>query len=95
MYGYIDRINKPLKVKIKGYSKHGIHQAISRDGRGVKPSAQSATIRAPRKTIVQKRGGSRTIRMERKRSIVVVNMKRKVVTTMARGKGNTRIKRVK
>jgi hypothetical protein len=83
---YMGRINKPLKVKIKGYSKHGIYQAISRKGRGVKTSAQLSTIRSPRKTIVQKRGGSRRIRMEGKRSIVVVNMKRKVVTTMARGK---------
>ncbi|EUJ48005.1 wall-associated protein [Listeria rocourtiae FSL F6-920] len=92
---YIGKINKPLKVKPKGYSWHGINRAISRDGRGTSTSAILSTIKRPKRTIVNRDKYGRGIKMIGKRSTVVVNMKRKIITVYPRGKGNSRVKKNK
>ena len=38
---------------VSEHTKHGINQAISRNGRGVNPEAILDTIRSPQKTVYQ------------------------------------------
>ena len=67
-------------IKIKGYTKHGINQAISHDGKGVKPSS---IIHAVKYGVdkVQKNG---TIRYTSEQASVVLNSMQKVVSAWAK-----------
>lgn len=73
---------KPIAGKIRGYTKHGLAQAIGRDGgRGVKASAILDTVRNPLSSIPQKGG---TIKYIGKQAVVILNSKGQVVTTYAK-----------
>ncbi|MGM7636581.1 RHS repeat-associated core domain-containing protein [Bacillus sp. Hm123] len=73
---------KAVARKVTGYTKHGINQAIGRDGgRGVSSKAILNAIRNPKK--IQKQSGGRT-KYVGKYAVVVLNAKGKVITTYAK-----------
>jgi RHS repeat-associated protein len=64
---------------IKGYTQHGLEQAIERDaGRGVSPSAILEAVRSPISTSVQADGATRYVGQN---AVVIVNEDGGVVTT--------------
>ena len=68
---------------IKGYTKHGLNQAIGRDGgKGVVPKAILDTVKNPSKTVKQSGG---RIKYISKKAVVVLNKDGKVITTYAKG----------
>lgn len=67
--------------KITGYTKHGLEQAMARDGHGVKPSAILDIVKNPTKIIDQVDRG--TIKYMNEKGVVVLNKIGKVVTTFA------------
>jgi RHS repeat-associated protein len=73
---------------IKGFTKHGINQAISRDGVGVSGRAILEAVRNPVSRISQ--GGGRTMYVGRD-ATVVVNSSGRVITTWATTRAGTRI----
>lgn len=66
---------------ITGYTRHGLNQAISRDGVGVSPVAILEAVRNPLKVIQQISG---TIRFQGPTATVILNQEGKVVSTWAR-----------
>lgn len=68
-------------LRIKGFTKHGINQAISRDGVGVSVEAILDTIRNPVKLKPQARGAMMVIGKE---AVVILSEAGKVITTWAR-----------
>ncbi len=69
-----------LPSKITGYSRHGLNQAISRDGVGVAPGAILDAVRNPL-SITGQSGGR--FMMTGKDAVVIVNHQGKVITTWA------------
>lgn len=67
-----------LPSEISGYSRHGLNQAISRDGVGVAPSAILDAFKNPL-NITGQSGGR--FMMTGKDAVVVVNQDGKVITT--------------
>ncbi|MFI4990776.1 MAG: RHS repeat-associated core domain-containing protein, partial [Solirubrobacterales bacterium] len=73
---------------IKGYTQHGLEQAIERDaGRGVSPSAILDAVRSPVSTSVQADGVTKYVGQN---AIVFVNGEGRVVTTFARNSAGLR-----
>ena len=73
---------------IKGYTQHGLEQAITRDaGRGVSPSAILDTVRSPLSENVQADG---RIQYVGKDAVVVVNSEGRIVTTYPRNSAGLR-----
>ena len=67
---------------LTGYTRHGLAQAIGRDGgRGVKVSAILETVKNPIKTIIQNEG---KIKYVSDKAVVVLNKAGKVITTYAK-----------
>ncbi|MGU3351957.1 RHS repeat-associated core domain-containing protein [Bacillus sp. M5A3_1b] len=87
-------VKRPLKYKntravagkITGYTKHGINQAISRDGVGVSSKAILNAVKTGKKVI---QSGGRT-KYTSKQAVVVLNNKGKVITTFAKRTKYTR-----
>ena len=77
-------------VVITGYTFHGLHQAIGRDGVGVSPRAMLDAIRNP--LSITKRSGGIT-QYKGRHAVVRMNAHGQVVTTWARGKAGFRIPR--
>ena len=80
----VSKVKKTNKVagKITGYTKHGLSQAIGRDGgRGVKASAILDAVRNPTKTVFQDGGKVKYIG---KQAVVVLNSEGRVITTYAK-----------
>lgn len=75
-------------IKIKGYTKHGINQAINHDGKGVKPSAIIHAVKYGTEK-VQKNG---TIRYTSSQASVVLNTMQKIVSTWAKSREFWRVK---
>lgn len=68
--------------KVTGYTKHGLNQAISRDGgRGVSPKAILSAVKSPTKVTEQAGGKAMYTGKDAK---VVLNSEGKVVTTIPR-----------
>ncbi len=84
-----------LPLQITGYTNQGINQAISRNNRGVKPSAILHTIKYPKKTSVRRGGKGMAYKLSGKKSTVVVSKRGKIITTYGKGKGNTRLRKAK
>jgi len=79
--------------RITGYTKHGLNQAISRDGgRGVSPKAILSAVREPLK--VAEQAGGKTVYTGRDAK-VVLNGDGKVITTIPRNSNGVRDPRVK
>jgi RHS repeat-associated protein len=76
--------------KITGYTRHGLNQAISRDGgRGVSPKAVLDAVRNPSKVVEQSEG---KVAYTGQSAKVVLNSEGKVVTTIAKGSEGIRVK---
>ena len=71
------------KISITGYTRHGLNQAISREGVGVAPKAILDAVRNPIRT-VQQTGGR--IKYIGKDAVVILNEKGRVITTWARNR---------
>jgi uncharacterized protein RhaS with RHS repeats len=76
-----------LPSNISGYSKHGINQAISRNGVGVSTSAIQDTINNPIKIVGQSGG---RFQFTGRDSVVVLNKDGKVITTWATNSAGVR-----
>lgn len=74
--------------KIRGFTKHGINQAISRDGVGVATTAIADAVKSPLKVEAAKRGATKYIGRD---ATVLLNNTGKVITTWARTKAGRRI----
>jgi hypothetical protein len=72
---------KPIAGKITGYTKHGLNQAISREGVGVSPKAILDAVRNPTK-VVQQAGGA--TKLVGKDATVILNSEGKIITTYPR-----------
>ncbi len=73
---------------IKGYTQHGLEQAIARDaGRGVSPSAILDAVRSPLSESVQADG---RIKYVGQNAVVVVNSEGQIVTTYPLNSGGLR-----
>ncbi|MCE5324305.1 hypothetical protein LLG46_13470 [bacterium] len=77
-------------IPIKGYTGHGIEQAISRDAHGVSTKAILDAVRNPRKTVSQPTRGT-TLYVGRD-AVVSLNQEGKVVTTWAKNSNGWRYK---
>jgi len=75
-----DKIGTDVARKITGYTKHGINQAISKDGVGVAPRAILDTVRNSTQVIPQ--SGGRTMHVG-EQGTVILNESGKVITTWA------------
>jgi RHS repeat-associated protein len=69
---------------LRGYTTHGLHQAIGREGHGVSPSAILDALRAPTGGI---RVSMRAITYFGRNAIVAMNWEGKVITVVARHRG--------
>jgi RHS repeat-associated protein len=73
---------------IRGYTKHGLEQAIERDaGRGVSPSAILEAVRSPLSEAVQDDGATKYVGQN---AVVVVSSDGNVITTYARNAAGVR-----
>ncbi|MEP5701053.1 MAG: hypothetical protein ABJN43_20675, partial [Sneathiella sp.] len=71
--------------KITGYTKHGLNQAIGRDGgKGVKAQEMLNAVRDPKKVVEQANG---TVKYQGKKATVILNNDGKVVTTYGKSRG--------
>jgi hypothetical protein len=79
--------------KITGYTKHGLNQAISRDGgRGVSPTAILSAVKSPTKVAEQAGGKTAYTGKDAK---VVLNGEGKVITAIAKNSEALRDPKVK
>ena len=74
---------------IRGYTRHGLNQAISRDGVGVSTRAILDAVRNPTKIVKQAKGA---VKYVGENATVILNRSGKVITTWARTKLGWRIK---
>lgn len=72
---------------INGFTKHGLNQAISRDGVGVSNRAMLDAVKNPTQVVQQ--SGGRTMYVG-KDATVVMNAQGKVITTWANGSAGQR-----
>jgi hypothetical protein len=79
---------KTVGGKITGFTKHGINQAISRDGFGVATRAIRDAVANPIKVVLQSGGRVKYIGKE---ATVILNQAGKVITTWARNSAGRRI----
>ena len=73
---------------LTGYSRHGLNQAISRDGVGVSPKAILDALKSPLNVVAQ--DGGKTMYVGRN-ATVVLNASGKVVTTWANNSSGARV----
>ena len=76
----IAEFNLPIGGRVTGFTKHGINQAISRDGRGVAGWAILDAVTNPTRTVQQARGAILYIGASAR---VVLNAAGEVVTVIA------------
>ena len=81
---------KTIASKITGYTRHGLNQAISREGKGVKPSAILDAVKNPRKVTRLEKRVSKCIG---KNAVVVLNKKGKIITTWAKNSRSVRVQK--
>jgi uncharacterized protein RhaS with RHS repeats len=71
--------------KITGYTKHGLNQAISRNGgRGVSAKHMLDAVRNPKKVVSQSGG---RIKYQGKKATVILNKDGKIITTYGKSRG--------
>ncbi|MBI1929072.1 hypothetical protein HYR99_33105 [Candidatus Poribacteria bacterium] len=70
---------------IKGYTKHGLNQAISRNGGcGVHPKAMLDAVKNPKKRVQQANGNTKYVGKD---ATAILNQEGKVVTTYGKPRG--------
>ena len=79
---------KAVAGRITGFTKHGINQAISRDGVGVASEAILGAVKNPLRVVQQARGAAKYIG---ENATVILNQAGEVVTTWARNSAGWRI----
>jgi RHS repeat-associated protein len=83
-----EAVDQGIAGVIKGYTQHGLEQAIARDaGRGVSPSAILDAVRAPISETVQADGATKYVGQN---AVVVVSSDGRIVTTYARNSAGLR-----
>jgi len=82
-------INKIKKLsKITGYTKHGIHQAVGRDGgKGVAVKSILDAVKNPKKVVTQSNGRTK---YQGKQATVILNKEDKVITTFGSSRSKTK-----
>ncbi len=88
--GIVVTESKTVGAIITGFTKHGLNQAISRDGVGVSSQAIIDAVKNPVEMVNQAKGAIMYIG---KNAIVILNRVGKVVTTWARNSLGRRIQR--
>jgi hypothetical protein len=78
---------KQAENVIKGFTKHGINQAISRDGVGVSSKAILDAVKNPMKVVNQADGA---VKYVGKNATVILNKAGEVITTWARNSAGRR-----
>jgi hypothetical protein len=78
----------PVAGRITGFTKHGLNQAISRDGVGVASEAILDAVKNPQRTLQQARGA---VKYVGENATVILNQAGEVVTTWARNSAGWRI----
>lgn len=78
------RVAHACSGMITGYTGHGVHQAISRDGHGVSTRAIRDSVRRP--TEVQPQPDRGTTKYVGKDAVVILNGNREVVSAWAKGR---------
>ena len=74
-----------IPIKITGYTKHALNQAIGRNwGRGVKASYIIETLTNPIKIVAQEGGKLKIIG---KNATVIINSEKKIITTFGKSRG--------
>lgn len=89
------RIHARATQKITGYTRHGIHQAISRNGYGVSPRAIHQAVTHGRMKLSWRTNratgmGELSERYVGRNAVVILNTRGKVITTWARNKRGRR-----
>jgi hypothetical protein len=79
----------PIAGVLTGYRKHGIDQAISRDGVGVTYAAILAAVKQPLKVVQQTQG---RLHYVGENASVILNSAGEVITTWARNSTAWRIR---
>ena len=80
-----DVTNKAVAGKITGYTKHGLNQALGRNGgRGVSAKHMLDAVKNPKKVV---EGANGTIKYQGKKAAVVLNSEGKVITTFGKSRG--------
>jgi hypothetical protein len=75
--------------EITGYSKHGLNQAISRDGgKGVGVKHILDAVKNPKKIVEQPNRG--TVKYQGKKATVILNKEGKLVTTFGSSRANSK-----
>ena len=74
--------------KLTGYTRHGLNQAIGREGAGVTPGAILDAVKNP-KQVIQQTGGR--IKYVGQNATVVTNAEGKVITTWPHGSEGLRV----
>jgi hypothetical protein len=77
-----------LPLAITGYTRHGLNQAISRDGVGVSTRAIMDALKNP--TSIAGQSGGRFV-LTGKEAVVVINAEGRVVTTWATNSAGVRV----
>jgi hypothetical protein len=81
----------PIGGKITGYTKHGLNQAIGRDGGiGVATKAILDTVKNPLKIVEQEGKYGKTLKYVGKNAVVILNEVGEIVTTYAKGSAGLR-----
>jgi hypothetical protein len=78
----------PVAGKIRGYARHGLNQAISREGVGVSPGAILDAVRNPQR-VIERHGG--VTEYVGKMARVRLNEAGRVVTVIPRGRQGFRL----
>lgn len=84
----VPEIAEEIPDAITGYTRHGLNQAISRDGVGVAPSAILDAVKNRSNIVPQSNG---TFRFVGQNAVVVLNRAGKVVSTWATNGGGIRM----
>jgi hypothetical protein len=85
----LGEFNVPIGGRIRGFTKHGLNQAISREGVGVTQAAMLDAVKNPLRVVQQAEGKVLYIGRSAR---VVLNSDGEVVTTLARNRGAWRIR---
>ena len=82
---HVPASKNPVAGKITGYTKHGLNQAVGRNGgRGVNAKAMLEAVRNPKKVVEQANGATKYVG---KKATVILNQEGKVVTTYGKSRG--------
>jgi RHS repeat-associated protein len=76
---YVRPGRQPRRARIRGYTRHGLAQAIQRGGHGVHPRYILEAVRHGKRT-TRGRGRRKTYRYSSRNAVVVLNRRRHVVT---------------